>query len=78
MGFYSDFVKRGKEQDYAYDGPVYRFGNYIGNYYYKTTAISEAQALNNISYKIKKDMNLVPNSKIELDKKYLKRIKEWK
>lgn len=59
---------------YLYEGPVLQFGEIIKDYWRGgTQAVSENQALAFLSYQIKKKLKLdVKNSKIELNKKYLR------
>jgi len=59
---------------YLYEGPVLQFGKIIKDYWRGgTQAVSENQALAFLSYQIKKKLKLdVKNSKIELNKKYLR------
>lgn len=57
---------------YIYEGPVMCFGvirskKWIG----ETMAVSKKKALSNLAYRYKKESNLVPATKIELDSKYL-------
>ena len=58
-------------QTYIYDGPVYRFEEYIGNCKFETTAQTVGEAKRNIQYKIKQSLNLVKNAKIDIDLNYL-------
>lgn len=59
---------------YIYDGPVSLFGRYICNHRVETVACTKERALSNVAYRTKQAMNLSPNSKIELDIKYLKEV----
>lgn len=51
---------------YLYNGPVTRFGKYVGNYKAYTTATSEKQAYNNIKSKWKNDCGYLQSAKVEL------------
>lgn len=59
---------------FHYKGRVTKFGNYFCFYDGFTTAKSEAQALNNIRGRIKREHHLAMSSKIEVNKKYLEEI----
>lgn len=54
----------------SYEGPIYRFGNYIGqtDKQYVKEGKSEAQAINFIIAAIKKDLGLSYNSNLTIDK----------
>lgn len=51
---------------YLYDGPVTRFGKYVGNYKAYSYASSEKSAYNNIKSKWKKDNGYLQTAKVEL------------
>lgn len=58
---------------YVYKGPIYEFNNKIGDSeIYRTHAINEKQAINNITFKIKKDLKKEKNTRITIDKNFLK------
>lgn len=57
---------------YHYNGPVTRFGKYVGTFKATTEAPSEAKALSNLRYRYNQSCRVQPNAKVELDKKYLK------
>lgn len=56
---------------YHYNGPVYQFEKYIGNWEGDTWAISDKKALANLSYRYKTENNLLSSVKIRLDPDYL-------
>jgi hypothetical protein len=57
---------------YKYHGNVKQFGSIIvRDFDGQTLATSEKQALNNLSYQIKRILKLSPNAKVILDSKYL-------
>lgn len=61
---------------YIYEGPVMQFNNVIKDFWKRgTQASSESRALANLQFSYKKKNKLLPGSKIELDKRYL-RIEE--
>jgi len=45
------------EQAYIYEGPVYKFNNFIKFVSIGTTAISKAKAINNIRWKLAREAN---------------------
>lgn len=51
---------------YVYEGPVYRFGNYVKDYKLETEAPTKGRAKSNILYRIKQDMGLDRTAKIEI------------
>lgn len=57
---------------WRYDGPVTRFGKYVGSFKATTEAPSEAKALSNLRFRYNKSCHASPQAKVELDKKYLK------
>ena len=59
---------------YGYKGPIHRFGHYICDFTSATTADTPQKALNNLTFKAKKKLNLEPFVKIELDKDCLKKL----
>ena len=59
---------------YNYYGPAYRFDHYIGHFDVTTIAETPAQALNNITYRIKKQLNLRPNMRVTVDEDYLSEV----
>jgi hypothetical protein len=57
---------------WIYKGPVKSFNKIINdNYRCGSQAVSEKRALANIAFSFKKKYKLVPNTKIELDARYL-------
>lgn len=57
---------------YKYHGSVKQFNSIIiRDFDGQTLATSEKQALNNLSYQIKRVLKLSPNAKVILDSKYL-------
>lgn len=73
-GFFLDeSIKQPKQkQTYNYDGPISRFGKlFASNWKGQTQAVSEKQALNNLTYKAKIENNLIGTAKLELDPKCL-------
>ena len=60
---------------YEYTGCVTSFNKIISNKWQgETHAVSPKKALINLSFRFKKENGLGINSKIELDKKYLKEV----
>lgn len=59
---------------FHYKGRVTRFGNFFCFYDGFTMAKSEAQALNNLRGRIKREKGLTMDSKLELSSKYLKQV----
>jgi hypothetical protein len=60
---------------YEYIGFITSFGKIICNKWQgETQAVSPKKALINLSFRFKKENGLGINSKIELDKKYLKEV----
>ena len=62
-------------KSYFYSGPVYRFKKkkkkkWEGG----TTALSEKQALSNLTYKCKVALGVVIDTRVHLDPKYLKSV----
>lgn len=57
---------------YMYNGPVTRFGKFVGTFKATTEAPSEAKALSNLRFRFNQSCHATPNAKVELDKKYLK------
>lgn len=47
---------------YVYDGPVFFFGRFIGNWHGETMAESEAKAKSNLMYQYKKQNNKIASS----------------
>ena len=65
------------KKKYYYNGPVFRFGrSYIGDWKATTMAVSPAKALANLCYRYKVEHNLMPNSSLRLDPKYIREISE--
>ena len=60
-------MKYVKCNTYSYKGPAFRFGRFIGNFDIVTEAVSLQKAKSNISYRIKKSLDLDKSAKIELD-----------
>ena len=61
------------EPMWIYEGPVRSFGRIINDKWtYRSRAISPEKALSNMSFRYKMIHQMAKNSKIELDKKYLK------
>lgn len=60
-----------KKSKFHYNGPVYRFDEWIGDWGGDTWAPSEAKALSNLSYRYKTEHNLKPGAAIVLDADYL-------
>lgn len=59
-------------QLYYYEGPVYYFGSCVNNKWTGTTrAVSEEKARSNLTFRYKKDNNLVANSRIILPEKLI-------
>ena len=62
-------------KSYFYSGPVYRFNNIVKKKWTgSTTALSEKQALSNLTYKCKVALGVVIDTRIHLDPKYLKSV----
>ena len=60
---------------YQYNGPVYRFDNYIGNSgLIKTSAKSNDKAKSNIIYKLKEKMKLSRNTNLTIDEQRIKEV----
>lgn len=60
---------------YSYSGPVQVFdkpAGYICNY--ETTAASKAKAKSNIEYRVKTEMNLLPNARVKIDGTKIKEV----
>ena len=58
---------------YQYTGPVMENDICIArNWSVQTFATSPKKALNNLSFRFKRDNNRAPNAKIQLDPRYLK------
>lgn len=56
-----------KKHCYSYTGPVYIFDRMIvQDWPCQTHAVSEGRARANFEYRIKRDLGLLPNSKIKL------------
>lgn len=51
---------------YVYDGPYYKFGQYVEKIHIETLAITEAKAITNIKYQIKKKLGLSPSANISI------------
>ena len=64
------------KRKYKYDGPVYQFDKYIGTWEGITMAVSEAQALNNLTYRYKSLNHLGAGSAIRLDKSCIYEVDE--
>lgn len=65
------------KKKFYYAGPVFRFGrSYIGDWKATTVAVSPAKALANLCYRYKIEHNLMPNSSLRLDSRYLREISE--
>lgn len=59
---------------YIYHGPVYKFETCIDpNWEAVTSAKSKAKALNNLRYRVKKELGLIPSTKIILFEEYLQK-----
>ncbi len=57
---------------YQYDGPVMNFEHCVSNRWKATTyAVSEKKARNNLTYRYKKENDLLPNTKITLPGKVI-------
>ena len=65
----------GMKYKFVYHGPVLYFDRLAsGEWKAETIAETDKKALSNLSYQCKKKANLVPGSKITLDKRYLKKV----
>lgn len=52
---------------YVYDGPVLRFGTImVSKWHGSTFAVSEKQAANNLVYQFKRQVGLIPATKVSL------------
>lgn len=51
---------------YRYDGPVFRFGKFVGKIKAETWAESESKALSNIAYQFKIKHNYEPWALVQL------------
>lgn len=62
---------------YTYKGPVLRYGKIISSYIVmSTSALTEAKALSNISFQVKKLLGFEPTVNISLPGQLTKTIKE--
>lgn len=62
-----------KKTFYKYKGPVFRFEHVVINKWEAVTeAVSPQQALNNLAYRAKMELNLSCKAKLTLDPKCLK------
>ena len=52
---------------YIYDGPVYEFGKYLGEYQGRTKAKSFDKAKNILNFKAKQKFDRLKGDKIDLD-----------
>ena len=60
------------QNTYSYSGPVYRFNKLYSSFWAgETQASSPKQALNNLTYKAKKDFDFTVSSNLTLDPDYL-------
>lgn len=59
---------------FYYKGPVIKMEKHIGNWTGFTEAPSQAKAINNFKFKIKRDLKLEVTAKINIDPKYIKQI----
>ena len=63
---------KGIKHTYFYDGPVIYFDRCILNFWYaETTANSEQEARNNLTYRFKKQNNMSTNTNIKLPGKLM-------
>ena len=54
-------------QKFSYDGPVLYFGTLVADHWKgETMASSEKKAKSNLKYQVKKQMNLVVGTKVDL------------
>ena len=62
-------------KSYFYSVPVYSFNDIVKkNWTGGTTALSEKQALSNLTYKCKVALGVVIDTRVHLDPKYLKSV----
>lgn len=60
--------------EYEYSGPVMSFDRCLDQYWTATTwASSKRKALSNLAYRYKTDNDMVPNTRIELPGKLVKK-----
>ena len=57
--------------EYRYDGPVYIFDKYVGEWKGQTMAVSEAKAKSNLEYQCKTQMGYGPGAAVRLSKDYI-------
>lgn len=56
-----------RRKEFRYSGPVMRFGTCIERDWKATTlALTKKKALSNLTYRYKRDHDMVPSTKIEL------------
>ena len=68
-------INPANRKPYFYSGPVYRFNDIVKkNWTGSTTALSEKQALSNLTYKCKVALGIVIDTRVHLDPKYLKSV----
>ena len=68
-------VNTANRKSYFCSGPVYRFNDIVKkNWTGGTTALSEKQALSNLTYKCKVALGVVIDTRVHLDPKYLKSV----
>ena len=63
---------KGRKHTYKYSGPIWLGDRYIELHEAVTRAVSEAEAINNITYNLSKDHGWFPKNDIVLDNAYLK------